>query len=141
MNNENLDPEPESRFRRYANWSIVIGTGLGTSYFLGFLVYHSLVPVSTINNWFLQILEKHYAACIGVPMSAIAAFCVVLLLKVVSIGSIEIEALGFKFRGASGPVVYGFFVFWRLTHQSIICPTKDTFQKLLTYGETHARFH
>ena len=99
------EPEPDSRFRRYANWSIVIGTGLGTGYFLVFLVYQSLVPVSTADNWFIQILEKHYAACIGVPLSAIAAFCVVLLLKVVSSGSIEIEALGFKFRGASGPVV------------------------------------
>jgi hypothetical protein len=27
------DAEPDSRFRRYANWSMVIGTGLGTSSF------------------------------------------------------------------------------------------------------------
>lgn len=111
MNETHPEHESDARFRRYANWAIVIGTGLGTSYFLGFLVYHSLVPVSTIGNWFLQILEKHYAACIGVPLSAIAAFCVVLLPKVVSSGSIEIEALGFKFRGASGPVVLWIFCF------------------------------
>ncbi len=108
------DAKPDSRFRRYANWSIVIGTGLGTSYFLGFLVYHSLVAVSPANNWFIEILEKNYAACIGVPLSAIAAFCVVLLLKVVSHGAIEIEALGFKFRGASGPVVLWIFCFLAL---------------------------
>lgn len=105
------ETQSESRFRRYASWSVVIGTGVGTSYFLGFLVYQSLVAVPTFDNWFLQILEKHYAACIGVPLSAITAFCVVLLLKVVSSGSIEIEALGFKFRGASGPVVLWIFCF------------------------------
>jgi hypothetical protein len=111
MELEIKETESESRFRRYANWSIVIGTGIGASYFLGFLVYHSLVPKPASESWFILLIEKHYAATIGVPLSAITAFCIVLLLKVVNAGPVELEALGFKFRGAAGPVVLWIFCF------------------------------
>ncbi len=111
-----MQPEPEEtdserRFRRYANWTIIVGTGIAASYFLCFLVYHSLSGQSTAENWLLQVLHEHYAATIGVPLSAMSAFCVVLLLRVVYTGPIEMEALGFKFRGASGPVVLWVFCF------------------------------
>jgi hypothetical protein len=112
MEPEIQETESESRFRRYANWSIVIGTGVGASYFLGFLVYHSLVPRPISEcGWFIQLIDKHYAATIGVPLSAITAFCIVLLLKVVNTGPVELEAFGFKFRGAAGPVVLWIFCF------------------------------
>ncbi len=111
MDAEMKETESESRFRRYANWSIVVGTGIGACYFLGFLVYHSLVPMQGSDSWFIQLIEKHYAATIGVPLSAITAFCIVLLLKVINLGPIEMEAFGFKFRGASGPVVLWIFCF------------------------------
>lgn len=111
MASEEKEPEIEIRFRRYANWSAVVGTALGAGYFSGFLIYHSLVPGLSEGSWFLQVLEKNYAACIGVPLSALTAFCVVLLLKIISTGAIEFEALGFKFRGASGPVVLWIFCF------------------------------
>jgi hypothetical protein len=101
----------DSRFRKYVTWLIVLGTALCASYFLGFLVYHSLAATPSSNNWFLRIIEEHYAATIGVPLSAICAFCIVLLLKVANVGPIELEALGFKFRGASGPVVLWIFCF------------------------------
>lgn len=101
----------ESRFRRYASWAAVVGVGLWASYFLGFLVYHSVTCTTTENSWFLKIIEKHYAAVVGVPLSAITAFCIVLLLKMVNAGPIEMEALGFKFRGAAGPVILWIFCF------------------------------
>lgn len=101
----------ESRFRRYASWAAVIGVGVWACYFLGFLVYHSIARTTTEHSWFLQILEKHYAAVVGVPLSAITAFCIVLLLKIVNSGPIEMDALGFKFRGAAGPVILWIFCF------------------------------
>ena len=101
----------KSRFRRYAHWFIVTGTAAAGSYFLGFLVYHSLVPTVSSESWFLQVIEKHFAATIGVPLSAVSAFCIVLLLNVVTPEPIEIEALGFKFCGASGPIVLWIFCF------------------------------
>jgi hypothetical protein len=112
MEPEIKETASESRFRRYANWSIVIGTGVGASYFFGFLVYHTLVPKPVAEcGWFIQLIDKHFAATIGVPLSAITAFCIVLLLKVVNTGPVELEALGFKFHGAAGPVVLWIFCF------------------------------
>lgn len=37
-------------------------------------------------------------------MAAVSAFCIVLILDA-KLGRMEFEALGFEFRGASGPVV------------------------------------
>ena len=111
MTSESHETDSETRFRRYTSWAAVLGTALWACYFIGFMVYHSLVPSSSSESWFIQIIEKHYAATIGVPLSAITAFCIVHLLKAVSTGPIEIEALGFKFRGAAGPVVLWIFCF------------------------------
>jgi len=65
-------------------------------------------------NWLIELAKTHYAALVGTPMSAVAAFCVVSLLKVTH-GPIEFEAFGFKFRGASGPIVL-----WILCFLSIV---------------------
>ena len=43
-------------------------------------------------------------------MSAISAFCLVALLEIAR-GPIEFEALGFKFKGASGPAILWVFCF------------------------------
>lgn len=111
METETKQPAIDNRLRRYANWGIVLGTALWACYFVGFLVYHSLRSTTADNSWLLQIIAKHYAAAVGVPLSAISAFCIVLLLQVVVSGPIELEALGFKFRGAAGPVVLWIFCF------------------------------
>ena len=55
------------------------------------------------------------AATIGVGISAITAFCLVASLEI-SRGPIEFEALGFKFKRASGPVVLWVFCFLVMIH-------------------------
>ena len=55
-------------------------------------------------NVWLQVATKNFAAVIGVPMAAVAALCIVLLLEATS-GIIEFEVVGLKFKGASGPIV------------------------------------
>jgi hypothetical protein len=58
----------------------------------------------------LSVIQKQYAATLGIPLCVVSSVCVVLLLKATA-GPIEFEALGFKFRGASGPLVLWIFCF------------------------------
>ena len=50
-------------------------------------------------------LLKHSAATVGLPLAAVAALCIVILLEIYS-GDIEFEGFGFKFKGVSGPVIF-----------------------------------
>ena len=110
MELESNDSKSEVILRTVAGWTAIIGTSLLAGYFFAFLVYHSLWHTSSADSWFVAVIEKHYAATIAVPLSAISALCVVLVLKATT-GPIEFEALGFKFRGASGPLVFWLICF------------------------------
>lgn len=111
--NENqsvADPQSDALIRKVASWITIIGTSMFAAYFFGFLIYQSAFGSAAPDNWFAKVLESQFAAVLGVPLSAISAACLVLLLKAVT-GPIEFEALGFKFRGASGPIVLWIFCF------------------------------
>ncbi len=99
-----------SLVRKWITVAVVVGTALWAGYFFVFLVYQSLFGGATADNWFLRMVQEHPAATIGVAISAITAFCLVAILEI-SRGAIEFEALGFKFRGASGPVILWVFCF------------------------------
>ncbi|MFT3827976.1 MAG: hypothetical protein QM731_28925 [Chitinophagaceae bacterium] len=58
----------------------------------------------------LPIAQKHFAAVVGLPMAAIAALFLVLVLEYVS-GKIEFEIVGLKFKGAAGQIVFWVFCF------------------------------
>jgi len=79
---------------------VFLGTGLFSAVFLVFVGFH----LWSNNSWIMEIVKKHFAATIGLPLAAITSLCVVLLLKYAT-GPIEFKALGFEFRRASGPVV------------------------------------
>src|SRR5687767_6047008 len=87
-------------WKRVVQWIVVFGTAL--------FVLGSLVAISRValNDKVLisKMLHEHLRAVVGLPMSAAAAFCLVVILEITS-GDIEFEALGFKFKGASGPIV------------------------------------
>ena len=99
-----------SGLRRWTIVAAVVGTAMWTGYFFIFLVYQSLFGGADSDNWFLRMVQEHPAATIGLAMSAISAFCLVAILEI-SRGAIEFEAMGFKFRGASGPVILWVFCF------------------------------
>jgi hypothetical protein len=61
------------------------------------------------------LLDERFAAMAGTPLAAVTAFCIVSVLKVTN-GPIEFEGFGFKFRGASGPIVL-----WLLCFGAIAC--------------------
>ena len=90
--------------RRWVTWFGVVGTVVLGAFFFGFMIHQTVRGESQPANWLIKLTRSNYAALVGVPMSAVTAFCIVSLLKVTS-GPIEFEALGFKFRGASGPIV------------------------------------
>jgi hypothetical protein len=100
----------DARLRRIASWVTMFGTALFAAYFFGFLIYHSLRPTASSGSWLITTLDRQFAATIGVPLSAISSVCIILLLKATA-GPIEFEGLGFKFRGASGPIVLWVFCF------------------------------
>lgn len=99
----------EARLRRLVSWVGVVGTMAFGAFFLAYLVFHAVNDKSAV-GWLTQLLEQHYAAIVGIPMSAIGAFCVVTLLKITH-GPIEVEGFGVKFRGASAPIVFWILCF------------------------------
>ena len=52
----------------------------------------------------IDLIQKHFAALICVSMAALTSMCVVILLRCTA-GPIRFNVRGFRFKGASGPVV------------------------------------
>lgn len=62
------------------------------------------------NKRIFEVFLLHFSALVGLPCAALAALCIVMFLEH-SLGAIEFEGAGFKFRGASGPIVLWIFCF------------------------------
>ena len=96
--------------RHIIAWAIWSGTGfLGVSYVA--LLIHLTWRSS---GWIEQILQQHFAATVGLPLAAVGAFLIVNALQITA-GNIEVEALGFKLRGASGPILLWVVVFMAIS--------------------------
>jgi hypothetical protein len=115
-----MEPGPHTShfsptIKKFADWAALVGTTLLGGYFFGFLIYHSWRRSTPTGSWFLTIIDKHFPATIGLPLSAVSSLCVVLALRAAT-GPIEFEALGFKFQGASGPLVFWLLSFIAMIH-------------------------
>ena len=89
----------EHKLRKILSWAAVIGViTYGVLLFALFLVRGAGAEQMD------DLVLTHYPTVVGLPSAAAAALFVVLVLKAAA-GPIEFEALGFKFKGASGPVV------------------------------------
>lgn len=73
---------------------------------LAYLV--AIVVWITKDETLRAILTAQMRTFVGVPLSAIAGFCIVVVLENTS-GRVEISGFGLKFRGAAGPVVLWIF--------------------------------
>jgi len=100
----------DPKLKRLVSWAVVSGTAVATLGFFAFLTFHAIWGKAAPDTWPTAMLDKHFAAMVGTPLSAMTAFCIVSLLKVTN-GPVEFEALGFKFRGASGPIILWVFSF------------------------------
>ena len=67
-------------------------------------VYAYLIFGSGINAQFMDLYKKNFLVIIGLPLASMASLFLVLILEY-SKGPIEFEGLGFKFKGASGPLI------------------------------------
>ena len=94
----------------FFSWFILIFAALWGVFAVGTLVYYTWWRPP---NWIPQIVQEHFVAIVGIPIVALIAMCVVILLRY-SAGPIEFSALGFAFRGAAGQVVFWIFCFLAL---------------------------
>jgi hypothetical protein len=102
--------------------ALITIAGLAGAFF-GFLI-HNLFWDASPHGWMVHVIKKHFAATIAVPLSAFSSLCVILTLKTTS-GPIEFEAFGFKFQGASGPLI-----FWLLTFLGFIAAVNTLWDKI-----------
>ena len=63
------------------------------------------VLVDLRQSYWSTVVVEHFPAVIGLPMAAVGAFIVVVLLRQSTEGPIEFSGLGFSFKGPSGAVV------------------------------------
>lgn len=103
----------------------LVGMVALAAYGFAFVVMQTIQPGDPRDNWMLGVLQAHYAATLGVPMSAAAALCIVLLLETAA-GPIEIETPWLKFRGAAAPIVLWVCCFLAMTFALGWLWTRDT---------------
>jgi len=118
--------------RNFASWMAIIGTCALTAFFFGFLAYHSLKKTSSDSSWLLSVLEEHFAATVTVPLSAISAACIVILLGVATGGDLSFDAGLFTFKGASGPVTL-----WLVCFIAMIVAVKALWSSRSTRGKNY----
>ena len=102
---ERPSPNPEDRLRIVMAWLTVIATAS-----LAVAAFTLVLWRGFTDQAWLTIAQQHFAAVIGLPMSAIAALFIVLVLRIAA-GPIEVELGPLKFRGAAAPVVFWLICF------------------------------
>lgn len=86
-------------------WFVLIGAAVCGATFLGFAIYGIVYK-----EWVEEVAKEHFAATIGLPLAALAAFLLVITLEVHH-GKVEMRGFGFEFRGAAGPIVMWIMAF------------------------------
>jgi hypothetical protein len=106
-------PDLEEKFRFVIGWAFVV---------LALLLALAGLGWWLIADWnapyLVRKLDEQFNVLIGIPAGIAAALLLVIFLRTTD-GPIEFEALGFKFKGASGPIVL-----WVLVFLSIVMAIK-----------------
>lgn len=89
-----------------------------TTALLLFSVFGLLMWQADNRERLIAFIFAHASVATGIPFSAAIAMFVVLMLRTTQ-GPVEFEVVGFKFRGASGPIIM-----WVLCFLVIIAATK-----------------
>ena len=98
--------ELHSKLQRITTWVTLTFTTVFVLVVWGFMFYLGI----TSPNW-QPFVQEHFRALYGVPAAIGSALVLVIILRVAE-GPIEFEApFGFKFKGASGPLVFWVFCF------------------------------
>ena len=101
-NTEDKKCEPT---RRPSRAPYFVGVALGSCYaaFLALSFYWT-------GGWINDLVQNHYVFFVGLPFAGLLAYFLVGTLENTK-GRIEFEALGMRFRGASGPIIMWVIVF------------------------------
>jgi hypothetical protein len=87
--------------RRVIVWSAILGTG-ASAVIGAYPIFHAYL---TNQAWVYGIIQKHFAATVGLPGIAALAFLIVITFEA-RFEAIEMEFFGIvKFKGASGPII------------------------------------
>jgi hypothetical protein len=108
---DKADPPPlsrEDRMRLQFGYLVLIGVATAAAIILFTEFYYLMTP--PYRDRTMDYILTQPRMVIGVPFAGAMAAVVVLLLRTTE-GPVEFEALGFKFRGASGPIVMWVFCF------------------------------
>ncbi len=102
MEDQNLEEKSETNIhimKNSAKWMAILAVIL-----IGVVYLFWLIWSLNHDERFIEEFYSHLPAVVGIPGAMISAFVLVNVLEQVS-GPIEFEGLGFRFKGASGPVV------------------------------------
>jgi len=106
MTDDTRESSPSgTEFRKWTGRIAIVAMLLWSIQVIGFVTYDVLMQTPASNGWLNKLIQDHYPAMVGIPLLSGGAFCVVMSFEVAIGSPIEFEALGFKFRGASGPVL------------------------------------
>ena len=115
---DNTDAEPtvpkaaiDERLKRYVNWALFTGAAVYSTFHAGFVIWNTIRGTDRLIN---EVYD-HFAAIVGLPFAGFAALALVLLLESRSDQPIEFKAVGFEFKGASGPIVLWALCFLAIT--------------------------
>jgi hypothetical protein len=117
---DSADPDPENDLARmrfvFSQWTLICIIVIAVSLLLTMFVL--IVSVEEYRRQLISYTFAHAPATLGIPFCAGTAMFVVLILRATQ-GPAEFEGLGFKFRGASGPIVM-----WVLCFLALVAATK-----------------
>jgi hypothetical protein len=95
---------------------------LGPLALLAPIIYVAVLLVTSATDFYSGFVFQHYLVFFGMPYAGFFAYYLVTALES-SRGPIEVEFVGFKFKGAAGPLVFwllvflsiqlGFSLFWK----------------------------
>ena len=107
-------PDGNERLRITLSWIVVVSVTLFSLFAIGILIKQGFRP-GAYSELYFSVLRDHFRAVAGLPMAAVAALFIVLVLRATS-GPIELEALWLKFKGASGPIILWLLCFLGIAH-------------------------
>jgi hypothetical protein len=105
--------EETSMLERQLTKGLRLVAGLGVFSF-ALLFCGRVLYLALTEPYWKKLSLKQFPTMVGLPVSAIAALFLVLVLRAEA-GEIEFKAVGFEFKGASGPIVMWALCFLVLT--------------------------
>jgi hypothetical protein len=88
-------------------------------------------------NYFI-VSVRHFPTVVGLPLAGVAALFIVMVFKIVTGDKLSFTALGFKFEGASGPVVLWVLCFLAITLAIFTLWDKTSGDEIKLRPETNA---